>query len=491
MTIYPIESSLPAIQNVLRSVRGGVVVNTASNVLSNTEYKIICGIPPKGRAVIYMAIAMSIHYLGYSFARPSTIAIFTSFKTGYKSLAAFPLAMAFVSPVSLLLLMAYNRALNNYGPKGALTCSTLGSASVLILAALSIRTLHDSTKVLFGVPLVKYVSGPLFIFRESYVQLITSQYWSFMSSVLDPQQSSRWFAPISGLTSITSALAGLNVSRIVGALGLPGAVVVTGLMMILSLLAASRAYIIADKYGFNPSREQYETKQKSGKSQNDSLIKKASDVFHRVPTLWALFIEVLSSQGLATLLNVCFVTKLSSTIPNDVARAGWMGNFFALINVITMIIQFSFLPLIMQAIEPKVLWRVLPIIMLGMSSMQAVKSDPSLYIVAASVLMMKTLEYSARRMLDEMVYVPLDFQSRYIGKEVVGVLAYRMGKSSTSLLLSALTTLFGNFNIQRLSILSTGASVLWLKAAWDLSRLVPTKQEASNLHASNKKSQKK
>jgi len=260
MTLSSIESSLPAIQDVLRGVRGGAVVNAASAVACNTEDTIVFGIPPKGRAVIYMAIAMSLHYLGYSFARPSTIAIFTSSKTGYKSPAAFPLAMAFVSPVSLLLLMAYNRSLDSFGPKGALTYSTLSSASVLILAAISIKTLQDSTKVLFGIPLIKYISGPLFIFRESYVQLITSQYWSFMTSILDPQQSSKWFAPISGLTSITSALAGLNVSRIVSTLGLAGAVFVTGVMMILSLLATSRAYAIADKYGFNPSKEQYETK---------------------------------------------------------------------------------------------------------------------------------------------------------------------------------------------------------------------------------------
>lgn len=443
------------------------------------------GLSPKIRAVLCMAVAMSLHYLGYSFARPSTIALFTSSKTGYKSPAAFPLAMAFVSPVSLVLLMGYTKLLDQFGPRGALTRTTLSSASVLFVAATCILTLQDSDISLFSVPLVKYIAGPLFVFRESYVQLITSQYWSFISSILNPEQSARWFAPISGLTSITSALAGLNVSFVVGKLGLAGAIFGTGTMMILSLIATSMAYTIAERNGFNPSDEHSAQKKSNNESSQTSdigMIQKANNLFHRVPTLWALFIEVLSSQGLATLLNVCFVTKLSSAIPNDTDRAGWMGKFFALINMITMAIQFGVLPPLMQVLESRVLWRVLPMIMVCFSGFQSTQADPSLYMISASLLTMKTLEYSARRMLDEMVYVPLDFESRYVGKEVIGVLAYRMGKSMMSLSLSGLTAVFGNFGLQQLSMLSTGAAVLWLSAAWNLSNLVPTRKEASDLY---------
>ena len=58
----------------------------------------------------------------------------------------------------------------------------------------------------------------------------------------------------------------------------------------------------------------------------ESLLAKASDVFARVPTLWALFCEILAAQGLSTVLNVCCVTKASEQIPDDAERAAWMGN---------------------------------------------------------------------------------------------------------------------------------------------------------------------
>ena len=90
------------------------------------------------------------------------------------------------------------------------------------------------------------------------------------------------------------------------------------------------------KNGFNPADEHKKkhsnNNNKEGKSSssktnnNDSLITKARDVFTRVPTLWALFCEILACQGLSTVLNVLTVTKVSEVISDDTERAGWMGN---------------------------------------------------------------------------------------------------------------------------------------------------------------------
>ena len=95
--------------------------------------------------------------------------------------------------------------------------------------------------------LTKYIVGILFVFRESYVQLITSQHWSFISSVLTPNQSSRWFAPISGLTSVTSALAALCVGKLSAMWGIPGVVGVAGLFLAGSVIFGDIAYRIAEK----------------------------------------------------------------------------------------------------------------------------------------------------------------------------------------------------------------------------------------------------
>ena len=69
----------------------------------------------------------------------------------------------------------------------------------------------------------------------------------------------------------------------------------------------------------------------------------------------------------------------------------------------------------MSVVEPSVLWRLMPLIMLGLISYQSFfEVDPSLLLISGSFMAMKTLEFSVRRMLDELVYVPLDFESRYL-----------------------------------------------------------------------------
>jgi ATP/ADP translocase len=254
------------------------------------------------------------------------------------------------------------------------------------------------------------------------------------------------------------------------------------------LVGASAAYEIADKNGFTPT----DTSKRNGKSKSSAaaagksdihkagILKKATHLFARVPVLWALFLEILASQGLATVLNVCFVARLATAIPDDSDRAGWVGIFFALINVITMVLQFGILPPLMTIIEPKDLWRAIPVVSLLFTGFQALQKNPSLYTVSASLAIMKISEYSARRMLDEMIYVPLDFESRFLGKEVIGVFGYRFGKSLMSLALSGVTSVTGNFGLQELSILSNGVALLWMRTAWRLSNFVPTRQEAED-----------
>ena len=162
----------------------------------------------------------------------------------------------------------------------------------------------------------------------------------------------------------------------------------------------------------------------------DNLFTKARDVFERVPTLWALFCEILACQGLSTLLNVCCVTKVSEVIPDDTERAGWMGKFFATINVLSCILQFGILPLTSKFTEPSMLWKGMPMLMVVMTLVLAFPQltggangvDPTLNMVASAFLVMKTLEFSVRRMLDELVYVPLDYESRFLGMH--GVMKY-------------------------------------------------------------------
>lgn len=97
-------------------------------------------------------------------------------------------------------------------------------------------------------------------------------------------------------------------------------------------LAYRLIVIIELQYGFDPAQELVKKREKANvekatkpNEKHSNIFVRASDLFTRVPALGALFWEVLSFQSLSSVLNLCFVTKLKETIPNDALRAAWMG----------------------------------------------------------------------------------------------------------------------------------------------------------------------
>lgn len=77
-------------------------------------------------------------------------------------------------------------------------------------------------------------------------------------------------------------------------------------------------------------------------------------------------------------------------------------------------------------------------------------------------------------MANELIYVPLDFESRYVGKEVIGMLGYRLGKSGTSLLISGVGYLLKDgLGVSQLVGMSSAISVVWLGSAHRLTQFLP------------------
>jgi ATP/ADP translocase len=256
------------------------------------------------------------------------------------------------------------------------------------------------------------------------------------------------------------------------------------------------AYAMSEKYDFTPVKQvkakaqQPDTKhtdketkenhpqQQQQPSTGSSRIGQAMSLFRRVPTLTALFMETISFQSLNTILNVAFVQTLKQQIPQDMARAAYSGRFYGLINAVTALFQFLLLPLGMKYIEPAWIWISIPIIPLVFCAMQVYYTEPSLMLVAAAAFLCKTMDYTLRSVVVPLVYQPLDFDSRFLGKEIIGVFGSRFGKSGMSLLLSGLTKFNLIKNVTSLNVMSLVAAMGWFGATVSLSRLIPRKQVA-------------
>ena len=90
------------------------------------------------------------------------------------------------------------------------------------------------------------------------------------------------------------------------------------------------------------------------------------------------------------------------------------------------------------------------------------------------------MDYSLRNVLAELVYVPLDFDSRYLGKEIIAVFANRFGKSGMAVILSALQFIVGKStgNGQLLIGMALIVSLAWWVSCISLSSRLLNQDEA-------------
>jgi ATP/ADP translocase len=239
----------------------------------------------------------------------------------------------------------------------------------------------------------------------------------------------------------------------------------------------ARRYGISERGGFNPAKEWRREKVHRGKREKAGKAVPISDtaaaLFRRVPALRFLFVETLLCQGLSTVLNVRFISFLRLAFPRDQDRAVYMGKFYAAANAASGLTQFLVLPNLMPRADKRLVWAFMPLAMGCVMIASLAAAGPSLDLIAGAFLLMKVLEYSVRGVCQELLYVPLDFEARFVGKEVIGMLGYRLGKSGTSLVLSAAGYLGGGLPLQALTSAASAMTAAWCLAIFRLLQFVP------------------
>lgn len=436
---------------------------------------------PKARSVLSMALASATHFAGYEYARTGTLTLVTSERTGFSSSSVVPLATGCVSPFSLLLLWLYARKLDFSGPCTALRHCTIFYAAILFFGGIflqSVDGLLEPYNLYHGAS--RYFLFALFVLENCFVQLLFTQHWAFMSSVQTKQEAAVWFAPIAGIGSIASTAAAFTVAPITDRFGLAALLIAAGASMGLSSYFSMNSYRIAMQHGFEPKPKENE---KRALAQNDgkNFFQRASALFLRVPVLGALCFEVMFSQCQSSLLNSLFVLKLKEAIPADDERARYTGNCYAYINGFSGVLQFAALPLLVKHLESRNLWLIMPSIMVACSLLMTFQQANNLHTVSASFLLMKAMEYSVKGVTSEMVYVSLDYESRFLGKEIIGVFVNRVGKSVVAIGLSFFTAYFGEeLDLKYLSMALVVIGAAWLCVSYRLTTFLNADAESDD-----------
>ena len=148
------------------------------------------------------------------------------------------------------------------------------------------------------------------------------------------------------------------------------------------------------------------------------------------------------------------------------------------INGVSGLFQFFLIPGVMlKFCDARRFWLGMPVVMIlcTLHQFRTIGTN-DLLASSASFFAIKVMEYSLRGAANEMIYVNLDFESRYLGKKVVSLVAGKFGKSAMALTLAALMTNQGESpgSMSSLLLAAVAFSFLWLLVSIKLHYLIGT-----------------
>lgn len=401
-----------------------------------------------------MTLSMACSFAGYEFLRTAATTAFTEIFAGSTSINAVALATAAVSPFSVLVLACYSRVLDASGPRAALRTTLAGTITTILIMLLSVCILGNSSTI--GVVnrnstvsawLLAAITAFTFLWQNSYLNLLCSQQWSFVNSVMDdhgnndtaitPTVVATTMGRIAGVSCAVSTMASASVPWLVLRGGgiktlWLGAAVWNGL----AWWAADRvAYPVAAQQGWDPRRRRTSSSsskasgQETADTSSPRTWRDAVELLQRVPILSLLAIETVAFSALNTVLNVRTVNAVAQAIPDAVQRSSLWGKFYAATNGAAAVFQFGIVPLLPSM---ALAWRWVALVPLvavvgeallvggpmGLSGgvLAAASSSSSLVCLMVALWATKVMDYSVRSVAGNMVYQPLDFESRFFGK---------------------------------------------------------------------------
>lgn len=361
----------------------------------------------------------------YAITRPVSNALFlTTFSSQF-----YPYVWLFTVPLNFLGIYFYNRFLPIYGPWRL----------IQIFSAI-IVSIHFLT-FLF------YDSFPQLIFfqyawKDIYILLMLKQIWSLIHSTV---KGKFLYGCIYAVGTTGAILGGLIPGFFATKWGSESIFLCTLPMYALFLTAYYLAYRHSD-ISANQWREEFKSQQ--------------SISFRSSPLLFAALIFVILMQTSAGLIEYQFNAHLEQEIIDKDLRTAYCGKISSLTNACSLAFQMIGGIFLIQMLGIRGSHFFLPTV-LCLSALAAL-IYPQFWLISASYILLKALDFSIFGILREMFYMPASLNEKYRYKAIIDVFAYRTSKAFVSLSLLALQLLVGAQLLHISKFLSLSVFISWL-----------------------------
>ena len=362
-------------------------------------------------AVFLAGLSAMFLFCGYEFIRSPAESIFIEkFGAGAK-----PYAIALVPFMMAAMIYVYGRLLSAVGAKKAMAVSMLASAAFFLVAWAMLGRAG------------RWFAFFLLVFKESYVVIISEQYWSFINSVLKDEEGKIYNGPVAGLGALGSLCGGWLLGHYAVGLGTRAFVLFAGLVI---LPAAVLSWLGYEKAG-EPKPSAEEAGGKKGHLHLSILTENRT-------VLFIAFI-IFSAQVVATALDFRWTQLLQDFLPDLDARTAYMGGFWMRVNIFSFSMQFLATPFLLRWIPRRGILTFIPAVHIVTCLLLFL--HPTLGLASAAFLLFKGMDYSIFRASKETLYIPFSYDTRYRAKQVAEAFTYRFAKGLTATWVSVLKTM--------------------------------------------------
>ena len=379
-------------------------------------------------------------FAGYELIRSPSESIFLSYFQAQQK----PYALSLAPLLIFIFIYLYGIALSKYGSMKAMAISFI--FTFINLSFFYFLLLYYPNK---------YLAFLFLIFKESYVVIISEQYWSYINSILKNEEGKIFNGPIAGLGATGSLLGGWFISNYAKYFKTETFI----FFSMLCLLPALILFILSYKDTGEPLPNKDEEYGKKGHL-HLSILKENK-------TVLSIVIMIFLTQIIATLFDVNFTSYVKQNFIDKDLRTAFLGDFWMKVNIVSFSMQFIFTPIILKKFKEKTILTIIPFIHIFTSIYLLINSN--IFSASLAFLLFKSMDYSIFRAAKEILYIPFSYDTRYRAKQVADAFTYRFSKGFTSVILS-IGNIFLKTSISVFPVFTLIFSGIWAMVAFNINR---------------------
>lgn len=319
-----------------------------------------------------------------------------------------------------------------------------------------------------------WLARVFYVWISVYNLFVVSVAWSLMADVFDSEQAKRLFAFIAAGASVGGLLGPALSTLLIGSIGASGLMLMAALLLGVTLILKQalmrwRQEGGAGRPGSAPTESPRQPLPGNPFSGMTAVL--------RSPYLLGIAVFVVLLATVSTFLYFEQARLVAEHFPDREAQVRVFGTIDFVVQAGALMAQLFITGRIAPKLGVRVLLAIVPLLMCA--GFVGLALAPGFALLATVMIMRRIGEYAFVRPGREMLFAPLDAESKYKAKNFIDTVVYRAGDAFSGWAKSLLDMLGQGAGLA--ALIGAGCALLWAYLGWRLGQRVDNRPESPEL----------